>query len=234
MAALKKRRIAVLLACFHVLIIASSNYLVQFPITVAGFKATWGAFTFPFIFLATDLTVRLLGARAARRIIFYAMLPALITSYVITVCFRHGEWLGFGSLLTFNLFVARIAFASFAAYVVGQINDIFVFNRLRRNRQWWHAPLASAVFGNLTDTFTFFIIAFYNTSDPYLANNLFEIATVDYVFKILINAIIFLPIYKVILDYMMKKIKSARTGFSVQSALGHRQQEKMDAANSTV
>lgn len=194
------QRLAVLLACFHILIVASSNYLVQFPITVFGFKATWGAFTFPFIFLATDLTVRILGAKAGRRVIFYAMLPALLVSYIVTVCFRDGEWLGLATLLTFNLFVARIAAASFLAYVVGQINDIFVFNKLRQHKQWWHAPLASAIFGNFTDTFTFFVIAFYKTSDTYLANNLFEIATVDYIFKITVNAILFLPLYKIILD----------------------------------
>lgn len=209
MAKLHLRRAAVWLACFHILIVASSNYLVQFPITVFGFKATWGAFTFPFIFLATDLTVRILGARMGRRIIFYAMLPALIVSYVITVSFRQGAWLGLHSLVTFDLFVARIAIASFTAYVVGQLNDIYVFNKLRRHKQWWHAPLASAIFGNLTDTFTFFVIAFYKTSDAYLANNLFEIAAVDYVFKILVNSIIFLPLYKVVLDFFTQRIKPA-------------------------
>lgn len=136
------------------------------------------------------------------------MLPALMVSYIVTVCFRDGEWLGFRSLLSFNLFVARIAIASFSAYVIGQLNDIFVFNKLRQHRQWWHAPLASAIFGNLMDTFTFFVIAFYKTSDPYLANNLFEIATVDYVFKILINSIIFLPLYKVILDWIRRALKN--------------------------
>lgn len=204
----KNRKAAALLAAFHILIIASSNFLVQFPITVLGFKATWGAFTFPFIFLATDLTVRLLGAKTARRVVFYSMLPALLVSYVITVCFRNGIWMGFDSLLTFNLFVARIAFASFAAYIVGQLNDIFVFNRLRRHPKWWPAPLASAIFGNLTDTYVFFIIAFYKTSDAYLANNLFEIATVDYFFKIAVNSILFLPMYKVLLDYLMKKVRA--------------------------
>ncbi|HRN72394.1 MAG TPA: 7-cyano-7-deazaguanine/7-aminomethyl-7-deazaguanine transporter [Ginsengibacter sp.] len=199
-------RIALLLACFHILIVASSNYLVQFPITVFGFKATWGAFTFPFIFLATDLTVRIMGAKEGRRVIFYAMLPALVVSYIVTVCFRDGEWLGFDALLSFNLFVARIAIASFSAYVIGQLNDIFVFNKLRQHKQWWHAPLASAIFGNFMDTFTFFIIAFYKTSDAYLANNLLEIATVDYAFKILINSLLFLPLYKVILDRLMKRL----------------------------
>jgi uncharacterized integral membrane protein (TIGR00697 family) len=207
MSSKKNQQLVVLLVAFHILIVASSNYLVQFPITVFGFKATWGAFTFPLIFLATDLTVRLLGAQLGRRIIFYAMFPALVVSYLITVGFRHGIWLGFDSFLSFNLFVARIAIASFSAYVVGQILDIYVFNKLRQHKQWWHAPFASAIFGNLLDTITFFTIAFYKTSDAYLAENLVEIATVDYAFKMMINALFFLPLYKVILDQILKRVQ---------------------------
>lgn len=203
----KTHRLAFLLAGFHLLIVASSNYLVQFPVTVLGYKATWGAFTFPFIFLATDLTVRLFGARLGRQIIFYAMFPALIVSYLITVGFRDGEWLGVAALFQFNQFVARIVLASFSAYVVGQLMDVFVFNKLRQHNAWWHAPLASAVIGNLVDTFTFFFIAFYKTSDPYLANNLVEIGTVDYVFKLSINALFFLPLYKVILNRVLVRLK---------------------------
>lgn len=207
MSSIKNTRLVLLLVGFHILIIASSNYLVQFPISIFGFKATWGAFTFPFIFLATDLTVRLFGARMGRRIVFYAMFPALAVSYFITVAFRQGIWLGFDTFFSFDLFVARIAIASFAAYVVGQILDIFVFNKLRQHKQWWHAPLASGVFGNFMDTLTFFFIAFYKTSDAYLAENLVEIATVDYIFKIIISALFFLPLYKVILDRVTKRLK---------------------------
>lgn len=204
-------KLVFLLAGFHILIVATSNYLVQFPMSVFGFKATWGAFTFPFIFLATDLTVRLLGAKLGRRVIFYAMFPALVVSYFVTVGFRHGSWLGFEALSEFNLFVARIAIASFSAYVIGQIIDVFVFNRLRQHRQWWHAPLASAIFGNFMDTAVFFFIAFYKTSDAYLAENLLEIATVDYGFKLVINALFFLPLYKVILNRVTHYLKRHST-----------------------
>lgn len=205
MTSYRNLQLALPLVLFHIFIIASSNYLVQFPIEIFDFKATWGAFTFPFIFLATDLTVRFFGARMGRKIIFYAMLPALLLSYGITTGFRNGEWIGFNALFGWDLFVARIALASFSAYVVGQILDIFVFNRLRKNKQWWHAPVASAIFGNLLDTFTFFFIAFYKSSDAYLSSNLVEIATVDYVFKMSINALFFLPLYKVMLDQMIKR-----------------------------
>mgnify|MGYP002840107867 CR=1 FL=1 len=150
------------LIAFHILIIIASNYLVQLPITLFGYHTTWGAFSFPFIFLATDLTVRLLGKQAARRVIARVMLPALVASYVVSVVFQEGSYRGIDALLSFNDFVLRISLASFVAYVIGQLLDIQVFDRLRRIKAWWIAPSLSTVLGNLADTFAFFSVAFWS------------------------------------------------------------------------
>ncbi len=165
------------LAMFHLLIIASSNYLVQIPFTILGFHTTWGAFTFPFIFLATDLTVRIFGASLARKIIFLVMIPSLIVSYVLSVLFAQGAFQGIETLSSFNGFVGRIAIASLLAYLLGQVLDIQVFNRLRQLKKWWIAPAASTLFGNGLDTLAFFGIAFYQSPDPFMAQHWQEIAT---------------------------------------------------------
>lgn len=203
----KQNYLAILLACFHISVVAASNFLVQIPVSVFGFHSTWGSFTFPFIFLATDLTVRIFGARLGRHIIFYAMIPALLVSYLISVLFKDAIWQGISQLLVFNLFVARIAIASFSAYFIGQLMDIFVFNKLRKHKQWWHAPTASAILGNLLDTASFFTVAFYKTTDVYISQHLFEIATVDYTFKIIVNIIFFLPLYKILLNFIFSFLK---------------------------
>lgn len=198
------------LSFFHILIIASSNYLVQIPFTIFGWHTTWGAFTFPFIFLTTDLTIRIFGASLARKIIFVVMMPALALSYIISVVFFDGHWLGLSALSEFNLFVARIALASFAAYLVGQLMDITVFNFLRKNQKWWVAPTAAAIFGNAIDTVVFFAIAFYRSDDLFMANNWMEIAVVDYSFKIIICALFFLPLYGILLNYLLKRLVSIK------------------------
>ncbi|WP_162027882.1 MULTISPECIES: 7-cyano-7-deazaguanine/7-aminomethyl-7-deazaguanine transporter [unclassified Lentimonas] len=195
------------LIALHVFFIAASNYLVQFPIQVFGLHTTWGAFSFPFIFLTTDLTVRICGAPMARKVIFIAMFPALLVSYLISVLFLDGAYQGVGQLLSWNAFVARIAMASFAAYVIGQLCDVLVFNRLRQRTQWWLAPAASSVFGNAVDTGAFFVIAFYASSDVFMAQNWPEIAVVDYAFKLLINVLLFLPIYKMILRSLQRRFE---------------------------
>ncbi len=106
----QQRNALIYLVLFHLVIIASSNYLVQLPFTIFGFHTTWGAFTFPFIFLATDLTVRIFGAQLARKIIFLVMLPALAVSYFLSVVFFEGQFQGFGHLgnLTYSLLVSRL------------------------------------------------------------------------------------------------------------------------------
>ena len=192
------------LIAFHIFIVIASNYLVQLPMQLFGWQTTWGAFSFPFIFLATDLTVRLLGKQPARRVIAYVMLPALLVSYMVSVLFQEGSFRGAESLLVLNTFVLRISLASFAAYAVGQLADIQVFDRLRQLKQWWVAPTASTVLGNLLDTFVFFAIAFWASSNAFMAEHWVEIAIVDYVIKILISLLLFIPLYGVLLNVLMR------------------------------
>lgn len=200
------RRLLAALVAFHILVIAASNYLVQLPFTLFGWHTTWGAFSFPFIFLATDLTVRLFGKEPARAIIARVMWPALVISYVVSVIFPRGGFAGFEGLGEWNLFVARIALASFMAYVLGQLLDIHVFDRLRRLRLWWVAPAISTLFGNLADTFAFFSIAFYNSPDPFMASHWPEIAWVDYVIKLAVSLLFFLPLYGLLLGWLSRRL----------------------------
>lgn len=215
----QQRKALSFLVVFHLLIIASSNYLVQLPFTIFGFHTTWGAFTFPFIFLATDLTVRIFGAAMARQIILRVMLPALAISYVLSVLFYQGEYQGWSHLGEFNLFVARIAIASFMAYLLGQIMDVSVFNRLRQTKQWWVAPSCSTIFGNALDTVAFFAIAFYNSPDPFMAENWVEIALVDYSFKLIISLGLFVPMYGVLLNYLIKRLTTINPKLESQQGL---------------
>jgi uncharacterized integral membrane protein (TIGR00697 family) len=197
-----------LLVAFHIVIIISSNYLVQLPINLFGFHSTWGAFSFPFIFLATDLTVRLIGKAGARSVIARAMIPALIASYIVSVLFHEGGFKGIAELVEFNSFVFRIAFASFAAYVLGQLLDVQVFDRMRRNYvQWWVAPAAASVFGQALDTVAFFGIAFWQSSNPFMAENWVEIAIVDYVIKLAVSLLLFVPMYGVALNAIIRVMK---------------------------
>lgn len=127
-------------------IVVASNVLVQF---LFGNWLTWGAFTYPFAFLVTDLMNRIYGAKPARQVIFVGFIVGIFCSLIGTQI--SGE---FGPLVTF-----RIAIASGTAFLVAQLLDVSIFNALRSG-PWWRAPLASTVIGSSVDTALFFTIAF--------------------------------------------------------------------------
>jgi uncharacterized integral membrane protein (TIGR00697 family) len=209
-----QRNALMALVALHVSLIIASNYLVQLPIMLWGWHTTWGAFSFPFIFLATDLTVRLIGKQAARAVIARVMLPALVASYIVSVLFHDGAFTGWQSLAEFNTLVFRISLGSFLAYVLGQLLDVQVFDRMRRMRQWWVAPLASGIVGQAADTLVFFSVAFWRSSNPFMAEHWLEIAWVDYVIKLLVSTIVFLPLYGATLQALLRWI--ARQPAAVQ------------------
>lgn len=195
-----------LLVALHVAVIVASNYLVQWPVQLFGVLTTWGAFTFPLVFVATDLTVRLLGQHSARRVVARVMLPALVVSYAVSVLFHEGRFAGWQALAEFNLLVARIALASFVAYVAGQLLDIAVFARLRRRRPWWLAPAASTVLGSAVDTALFFAVAFHRSSDAFMAEHWVAIAWVDYAAKLAISLLAFVPLYRLLLERLARPL----------------------------
>ncbi|MES2914938.1 MAG: queuosine precursor transporter [Pseudomonadota bacterium] len=127
-------------------IVVASNILVQYPL---GAFLTWGALTYPFAFLVTDLTNRLEGPAAARRVVLAGFLAGIVCSFIGTRIV--GE---FGPLVTI-----RIAIGSGLAFLCAQLLDIAVFNRLRQGT-WWRAPLVSTLVSSTLDTAIFFTVAF--------------------------------------------------------------------------
>ena len=127
-------------------VVVASNILVQF---LFGNWLTWGAFTYPFAFLVTDLMNRLYGPSQARKVIFAGFVVGVIASLVGTQVM-----LEFGPAVTL-----RIALGSGTAFLVAQLTDVLVFDRLRKG-SWWRAPLVSSVIGSSLDTALFFTIAF--------------------------------------------------------------------------
>ncbi|MFZ1680873.1 MAG: queuosine precursor transporter [Rhizobiaceae bacterium] len=144
------------------LVVAASNVLVQFPVAgqVGGLSLadllTWGAFTYPFAFLVTDLANRRHGPAFARRVVFAGFVVAILCSLTVPALLHAAGLPGFESAPGR---LARIAAASGSAFLAGQLLDVTVFNRMRR-QAWWRAPALSSVLGSLVDTAVFFTIAF--------------------------------------------------------------------------
>lgn len=127
-------------------VVVVSNILVQH---LLGDWLTWGALTYPFAFLVTDVMNRLYGLAAARRVVFIGFLVGVVCSLIGTQI--QGE---FGPLVTL-----RIAMGSGIAFLTAQLVDVAIFNRLRQGN-WWRAPVVSSLIGSAIDTALFFTIAF--------------------------------------------------------------------------
>ena len=191
------RKLITYLVLGHCLIIAISNYLVQFPINIFGLDYTIGTFTFPIIVLATDLTVRLSNATNARKVISYAFIPAFIISYIFADF--------------------RIAIASVLAYSIGQLLDVFVFSKVRErvgdegvnlSSYWYLAPAVSTFFAQFIDTYLFYGVAFYNSADDFMRENWDIIAFNDFILKLVVCYLAFLPIYVLILNRTFNYIRT--------------------------
>ena len=157
-------------------VVLTSNYLVQFPIKYYGLEEilTYGAFSYPIAFLITDLANRSYGKVIARQIVYIG--------FVIGISFTLLFSTNFGDLIS-----VRIAIGSGTAFLVAQLIDVQIFDKLRR-KKWFVAPLTSSFIGSVVDTFLFFSISFYATGVPWVTLSLGDLAV-----KIFVALIMLIP-----------------------------------------
>jgi uncharacterized integral membrane protein (TIGR00697 family) len=140
-----------ILVVFMALVVCLSNYLVQFPVMYAELQnvLTYGAFTYPIAFLITDLANRRYGKITARKIVYIGFILGVSLTLLFSTDFS-------------NLISKRIAIGSGAAFLIAQLFDVHIFDKLRK-KVWFIAPLVSSIIASSIDTFLFFSISFYGT-----------------------------------------------------------------------
>ena len=157
-------------------VVLSSNYLVQFPVKYYGLEEilTYGAFSYPIAFLITDLANRSYGKLVARKIVYIGFAIGISFTLIFSTNFA-------------DLISVRIAIGSGTAFLVAQLLDVQIFDKLR-NRKWFIAPLTSSLIGSTIDTFLFFSISFYATGIPWVTLSLGDLAV-----KILVALVMLIP-----------------------------------------
>ena len=191
------RSLAYKLMLAHILIIAISNYIVQFKFTVFGAPLAWAAFTFPLVVVLTDLTVRLLGKETGRAVIALAFIPAIIVSMAVVKLGGAPDSVAF-----------RIGLGSGMAYFVSNLLDVYVFQYFREKYQtWWIAPTLSSIASTFIDTYTFFGVAFAGGADEFMSKNWHIVATNNSISKIIVSLLVILPAYGILLNYLQNKMK---------------------------
>ena len=145
-------------------VVLTSNYLVQFPINYFGLNEilTYGAFSYPVAFLITDISNRFYGKISARKIVYIGFAIGISFTLLFSTNFE-------------DLISIRIAIGSGSAFLVAQLLDVHIFDKLRKEK-WFVAPLASSLIGSTVDTFLFFSISFYATGIPWFTLSLGDLA----------------------------------------------------------
>ena len=157
-------------------VVLSSNYLVQFPIKYYGLEEilTYGALSYPVAFLITDLANRSYGKLVARKLVYIGFTIGISFTLIFTTNFA-------------DLISVRIAIGSGTAFLVAQLLDVQIFDKLRQ-RKWFVAPLTSSFIGSTVDTFLFFSISFYATGIPW-----FTLSLGDLTVKVFVALIMLIP-----------------------------------------
>ena len=169
-------RLLLLLPVLMGVVVLSSNYLVQFPIKYYGLEEilTYGAFTYPIAFLITDLANRSYGKLVARKIVYIGFIIGISFTLFFTTNFS-------------DLISVRIAIGSGTAFIVAQLLDVQIFDKLRE-KEWFVAPLTSSFIGSVVDTFLFFSISFYGTEISWITLSLGDLTV-----KILVALLMLIP-----------------------------------------
>ena len=169
-------RLFLLLSLLMGVVVLASNYLVQFPVNYYGLEKilTYGAFSYPIAFLITDLANRSYGKLIARKIVYIG--------FAIGISFALWFSTNFADLISL-----RIAIGSGTAFLIAQLLDVQIFDKLRK-RDWFIAPLTSSLIGSTVDTFLFFSISFYATGIPWVT-----LAFGDLTVKILVALTMLIP-----------------------------------------
>ena len=163
-------------------IVLISNYFVQFPINHYGLEdiLTYGAFTYPVAFLITDLANKFYGKFTARKIVYFGFFIGITFTLFFSTNFT-------------DLISLRIAIGSGFAFIVAQLLDVQIFDKLRK-KKWFVAPLTSSFIGSTVDTFLFFSISFYATGISWFTLSLGDLSVKIFVallmlipFKLAIN-----------------------------------------------
>ncbi len=189
-----KDRLFFLLSLLMALIVAISNYLVQFPIGYFDLDEilTYGAFSYPIAFLITDLSNRRYGKNAAKKIVYLGFFLGVFLTLFFSTNFM-------------DLISIRIAIGSGTAFLVAQLIDVFIFDILRK-KIWFIAPLVSSLIGSAIDTFLFFSIAFYGTSLNWLTLSFGDLSVKIFVALIMLIPFRFLLFYVHEASNLKKKI----------------------------
>jgi uncharacterized integral membrane protein (TIGR00697 family) len=171
------------------------------------FNLTAGVLIWPVVFITTDLINEYFGKPGVKRISY---LTAILIGYSFIVIFlsmalppapwwkvlTNADGTTIDMDIAFNRILGqgqRIIIGSLTAFLLGQLVDVFVFQKLRAvtgEKKLWLRATGSTLVSQLVDSFVVLFIAFYGVFET---KQIFAIGITNYIYKFVV-AIVLTPL----------------------------------------
>jgi len=191
------RKITIALTLYLTSLFAANTLGLKIMPFVLDTHISVGIFSFPIVFLMTDVVGEVYGKHVAKMFVVAGFISTgLFIGYSLVSLAApwssEGLWAKEGYNLIFGVSL-RIAVASLIAFVVGEYQDVLSFFYLRGlwgNKQFWLRSFLSNLWSQLIDTVIFMIIAF---AGIYSTRTLVSIIISWWLFKVAMGAL-YLPL----------------------------------------
>ncbi len=178
---------------------------------VLDFDLTAGVVIWPIVFITTDVINEYFGKKGVRKISFltaFLIAYIFVIIYLVTTLVPADFWLNLNATDSegnpFNINYAfktifrqglGIIIGSLTAFLIAQLLDVYIFQRLRRitgKRMIWLRATGSTLISQLIDSFIVLWIAFYVFGN-WSMSQIFAVGTINYMYKFLV-AIMLTPL----------------------------------------
>lgn len=161
-------KLVVALTIYIVSLFASNTLGTKLMPFLWGTQISVAVFSFPFVFMTTDVIGEVYGKKTARMFVIAGALSILLfliysgISYIAPWGSR-ALWVKESYDTIFGL-SARISIASLLAYIIGEYQDVLSFFFFKKNigaKYFWIRANLSNIWSQLLDTVIFMFVAFY-------------------------------------------------------------------------
>src|SRR3989344_2059240 len=184
------KKLLIALAIYLTSLFAANTLGLKIMPFIFGSHLSVAVFSFPIVFLMTDVIGELYGKRVAKFFVLAGFIStALFISYsLISLAMpwsADGEWVRVGYNQVFGI-SARIAVASLVAFLIAEFQDVFAFFFFRAKlgtKIFW---LLSNLWSQFLDTVIFMVVAF---AGVYETSTLISIIISWWLYKVAMGAL---------------------------------------------
>jgi len=166
------KKLAIALAVYLSSLFASNTVGLKIMPLVLGLHVSTAVFSFPFVFLMTDVVGEVYGKRVAKFFVLAGFIATVlfIVYSLISLALPWdpaGAWVQSSYDQVFAVTI-RISIASIIAFIVGEYQDVlsfFFFRDFWKRHSFWVGSMLAGLWSQLLDTVLFMTIAFYGVYD---------------------------------------------------------------------